>query len=253
MIDDFTAIVHTLPGRTIRVWAIADVHIGSKECDLDGFEKFVKKVASEQDSYIVICGDLANNGIKDSVTNVYDETMPPQSQIEKAVELLTPVSEKILAAVGGNHERRTKKAVDVDVMHYIMCLLRVPELYRPNMAFIRVVLEKGTTCDHYALMLTHGKTANKKKQFVSVVEGVDAVITAHTHTPDVLMPSRIRFATNNKIKVHNVISLTACSWLDPGGYSLAGLYLPQATSRPQCLELPFINSNDIKGVPRVIW
>ena len=253
MIDDFTPIVHRLPGRTIRVWAVADVHIGSKECDLDGFEKFLKKVASEQDSYIALCGDLINNGIKDSLTSVYDETVSPQAQIEKAVDLLTPVAGKILGAVGGNHEHRTKRAVDVDVMNYIMCLLKIPELYRQNMAFIRVNLEKGTTKDHYALMLTHGKTANKKKQFVGVVEGVDAVITAHTHTPDVLMPARIRFNTSNKVTVHNVISLTACSWLQPGGYSLAGLYLPQTTSRPQCLELPFVNSNDIRGVPRVIW
>lgn len=253
MVDDFTAIVHRLPGRTIRVWAVADVHIGAKEANLAEFEKFLAKIAKDPDSYLVLCGDLVNNGIKNSVTSVYDETMPPQAQIEKAVELLTPVAGKILGAVGGNHEHRTKKEVDVDVMHYIMCLLKIPDLYRPNMAFMRIVLERKTTRDHYALMLTHGKTANKKKQFVSIVEGVDAVITAHTHNPDVLMPSRIRFNRANNVSIHNVISLTACSWLDPGGYSLSGLFTPQATSRPQCLELPFVNSNDVKGVPRVIW
>lgn len=43
MISDFTPIVHTLEGRTIRVWAVADVHIGAKECDLDGFKAFCGK------------------------------------------------------------------------------------------------------------------------------------------------------------------------------------------------------------------
>lgn len=255
MLDDFTAIIHTLPGRTIKVWAVADVHIGAKEADIDGFSAFLKRVEKDRDSYLVLCGDLINNGIRcqTSPTDIYNETMPPQAQVDFAAELLMPVADRILGAVGGNHERRTKKAVDVDVMNYIMCLLKIPELYRQNMAFIRINLEKGTTKDHYALMLTHGKTANKKKQFTQIVEGVDACIFAHTHTPDVLMPSRIRFNHANKVTVHNVISLTACSWLQAGGYSLSGLYPPQATRRPQCLELPFVNSNDIMGVPRIIW
>lgn len=31
MLDDFTPIIHQLDGRTIKVWAVADVHIGAKE------------------------------------------------------------------------------------------------------------------------------------------------------------------------------------------------------------------------------
>ena len=41
MLDDFTPIIHELPGRTIKVWAVADVHIGARECDMDGFKRFL--------------------------------------------------------------------------------------------------------------------------------------------------------------------------------------------------------------------
>ena len=255
MIDDFTPIIHRLEGRTIRIWPIADVHIGAKECDLPGFTSFLRRVQADDDSYILLVGDLVDNGIRSasSPTDIYAATLQPEQQIAKAVELLEPVAGKILGAVGGNHERRTTKAVNIDIMSYICSLLHIPELYRPNMAFLRIELSNGNTHDSYAIMMTHGKTANKKKQFTSIVEGVDACIYAHTHTPDIVIPSRIRFNHRNTISFHEVVSLTACSWLHTGGYGLSGLYLPQAVSRPQCLELEFTGSNNRKGQLRVRW
>ena len=255
MLDDFTPIIHKLDGRTIKVWAIADVHIGAKECDLDGFKAFLKRIENDPDSYVCLVGDICNNGLKSAncPTDIYAETMNPSSQIELAAELLEPIKDRILGAVGGNHERRTTKAVNVDIMNYIMCLLRVPEIYRPNMAFIRVNLERGNTKDHYALMITHGKNQTRKKNFTSIVEGIDAAIFAHTHTPDIVFPSRIRLTQNNNVVMHNVIVMTCCSFLKPGGYSLSELYVPQVISRPQCLILEFTGSNAKQGQISVAW
>lgn len=253
MISDFTPIVHKLDGRTIRVWAVADVHIGARECDLDGFEKFIKKVTSEGDSYIVLCGDLISNGIKDSLTNVYDEVIPPQSQVDLAVELLRPIFDKILGCVSGNHERRSKKHVDINPMLYICSLLHIPEVYRENMAFVRINLERGKTKDHYALLLTHGKTANKRRHFAYAVEGVDAIISGHTHDGLVEKPARIVMTTKSNVIIKPLVSMTATSWLDYGGYAARALYLPKTTSNPQYLELPFTGSNSSTGQIRVVW
>ena len=258
MLDDFTPIIHKLRGRTIRLWAVADVHIGSQFSDVAGFEKFLSKIAQDDDSYLVIVGDLLENATRNSVGDVF-QSLPPSTQIDMAVRLLTPIAAKILGVVGGNHERRSKKDVDLDPLYAVCSMLRrsdgssLQDVYRPNMAFMRVRLVRGSIHHSYALMLTHGKTLNKRKQFVNVIEGIDAAITAHTHTPDVLMPSRIRFTENNKVNAHHVVSLCACSWLNPGGYSLSGLLLPQATSRPQCLVLEFPNSNSTNGKIRVEW
>lgn len=254
MIDDFTPIIHRLEGRTIRIWPIADVHLGARECAIGDFQAFLKRIQSDNDSYIVLVGDLLNNATKSSISNVYEETMPPSAQIDCAVELLSPVADRILGAVGGNHERRSKKDVDLDPMYAVMCMLRIQDLYRPNMAFLRIELSNGNTHDSYAIMMTHGKTENKKKQFTSIVEGVDACVYAHTHSPSIQIPaSHIRFNHRNTISFHEVVSLTACSWVRPGGYSLSSLYTPQAVSRPQCLELEFTGSNNRKGQLRVRW
>ena len=254
MLDDFTPIVHRLPGRTVKVWAVADVHIGAKEADVEGFGAFLRKVEADPDSYLMLVGDLLNNGIKDSVTNVYEEVMPPSSQIEVAAELLRPVADRILGCVGGNHELRTRKAVDIDIMHTVMVLLGKGDLYRPNMAFVEVSLMNGGIRDRYALLLTHGKSDAKRKRFQYAVEGVDAVITAHTHDPLVEKPARLVYDSNQKrVTVKPMVSLVATSWLRYGGYAARGMYLPKETSNPQHLVLEYVNSNNRFGRIGVVW
>lgn len=255
MLDDFTPIVHALDGRTIKVWAIADVHIGAKEADIAGFQRFLKRVENDPDSFIVIVGDLLNVGIRSAncPTDIYEETMPVHAQIEKAAELLAPVADRILGCVGGNHEARAKKAVDLDPLFQVMVLIRKPDLYRPNMAFVRVNLGKGNTKDHYALLLVHGKSANAKRKFAYSVEGVDAIISGHTHDPIVEKPARLVFTQRNNVVIRPLVSLTACSWLDYGGYGAANLYLPKSTSDPQALVLEYTASNSIPGQIRVTW
>lgn len=253
MLDDFTPIIHELPGRTIRVWAVADVHIGAKEARLDDFRSFLSKIAQDEDSYLVLCGDLLNFGVKNSVTNVYEETMPPQAQIDYAAELFEPISDRILGVVGGNHEHRGVKEVGLCPLLQVMTILRKSELYRQNIAFMRVNLANGNTKDHYALMLTHGKTAYKKKQLSYAVEGVDAIISGHTHDGLVEKPARISFNQRNVVSMKSIVSLTATSWLDYGGYAARSLLLPKTVCDPQCLVLEYTASNNSKGRIRVAW
>lgn len=253
MISDFTPVIHQLDGRTIRVWAIADVHIGAKECMLNEFSAFLKRIEADPDSYIVICGDLLNNGIKDSLTNVYEETLPPHAQIEKAVELLSPIKDRILGVVGGNHELRSKKSVDLDPLYSACLMLGIGEVYRQNMCFIRVNLKRGNTKEHYSILLIHGKTANKKKHFQYAVEGVDCIISGHTHDGIIEKPARLVFSTYNNVVVKSLISITATSWLDYGGYAARGLYLPKQTGNPQCVEFEFSGTNNRRGQIKVIW
>ena len=253
MIDDLTPIVHELPGRTIRVWAVADVHIGAREADLDGFSAFLARVKASPDDYLVLCGDLLNNGTKDSLTNVYEEVMPPHAQVDKCVELLEPVKDRILGCVGGNHELRSVRAVDLDPCYQVLTLLRIPELYRQNMCFVRVNLVRGKTKDHYALLLVHGKTLNKQKQLSYAIEGVDAIVGAHLHQGQVQKNARLVLSQSNVVTIRPIVNLTATSWLQYGSYAARSLLLPSATSDPQALQLEFTGSNKTRGSIRVVW
>ena len=255
LIDDFTPIIHNMDGRTIRVYAVADVHIGAREADVAGFSRFLKRIERDGDAYLVVCGDVINNGLRSAScpTDIYNETMPPAAQVDEAVRLLAPVADRILGAVGGNHEHRSKKAVDWDPMHEVMVRLGVGDRYRPNMAFIRVRLADGNLHDIYSLMLVHGRSAATKKRFQYAVEGVDAIISAHTHDGLVEKPARLVFSQKNNVVIRPLVSLTATSWVGFGGYAARGLMLPKATSDPQALVLEWTGSNNRQGTIRTIW
>lgn len=108
MLSDYEPIIWELPGRTIRVWAVADVHIGA-DTNLEAFRAFLKRVLADDASYIVICGDMLDNAITGSVASIYGAS--PFQQVEECAELLRPLADagKILGVVGGNHEARTKR------------------------------------------------------------------------------------------------------------------------------------------------
>lgn len=255
MYDDFAPIIHDLDGRTIKVWAVADVHLGSKECALEAFRAFLRRVLDDPDSFIVCCGDIINNGTRDSLTNVYEELIPPSEQVQLAVELFKPLADsgKILGMVSGNHEARSRKAVDLDPTYTIACMLGIPHLCRQNMAFVRVKLRRNGSRDTHNLLLMHGKTENKKRHFSYAVEGVDAIVTGHTHNGLAEKPSRMVFTEKGNVRMKPIVSITATSWLSYGGYGLAAMYMPKVTSDPQALELQFTGSNNSEGRIRVIW
>lgn len=250
MLDDFVPLTHNLQGRTIRVYAVADVHIGSHECDLEGFRAFLRRVLSESDSFIVLCGDVLDNAVCSPAT-VFQGS--PHDAMETAVELLLPLAEdgRILGMVSGNHEQRTSRLADVDISEVLAYRLGVQDVYRQNMAFVRVNLKGNSTQDTYNLLLMHGASKARKDRFH--VEGVDAFISGHTHDPYVSRPARLVFSQKGTIHVKPIVHITCCSFLNYGGYGAAKMYAPKATSCPQSIELEFTNSNNRKGNIRVIW
>lgn len=252
MIDDLVPIKTEMEGRTVRVYAVADVHIGSRQCDLEGFSAFLRKLAADHDAFMVVCGDMFDNAIIGSPGSM-EQTMGPQEAIETCAELLRPVADKVLALVGGNHEARSRKAVDMSPLYAVCCILGIQDRYRESMAFLRISMRggKGKMRRAYDFLLMHGKTANKKRQFT--VEGVDVFVTGHTHDGLVEMPRHIRLTHNGAVMFVDVLHVTATSWLNFGGYASSAMYSPKVTSRPQAIELVWANSNNAPKAVRVVW
>lgn len=255
MLDEFTPIIIDLPCENSQIYCVADVHIGAKECDLDGFKAFCKRVESEPNSYIVLCGDILNNAVKDSLSNIYEERYTPQESKMLAYEILKPLADggKILAAVMGNHEFRSAKMVDLEPMYDVAVMLGIQERYRRYMAFLRLRMRNGNIKDRWNFCIAHGASANKKRRFQ--IEGVDAFITGHTHAPAIEKPAHIAFTHGGKVAVKEVAHITATSWLNYGGYAAQKFYQPQSTGNPQriILQAPKSNRNDNKNRIRVAW
>lgn len=161
MIDDFELIVHKFNDREDRhIYLLGDVHLGAKECLETEFAKFLQMVKDDYAGYLILLGDLLNNGVKSSVTNVYDEVLMPGNAKRQMIEYLEPVSDKILCAVTGNHERRTLREDDMDITYDIMSQLGIEERCRRNIAFLKLQFGKPRssreTNPQYMFACTHG-------------------------------------------------------------------------------------------------
>ena len=256
MLPDTKPIFRKLPGEDAMVYVLGDCHIGAADCDMKGLEAFIDNVADDDNAYLVMVGDILQNSLKSSVGSVYlDQIAPPSAQKEMARQLLWKVKDKVLAAVGGNHEARSLKEVDDDPLYDVFCALGIQSVYRRNMAFLRVKLQEGTIRHSWNFLCMHGKSENKAKNFAYAVEGIDIYCTGHTHTGKVTKPSKLVFTQRGKIVMQDIVHITGTSWLDYSkcGYAATSQLMPTATSSPACVVLEWQNSHKLAKKCHVEW
>ena len=88
----------------IEVYPIGDVHLGAAEHMADAWKQFCDYIIGRPHAYVILIGDLINNGTRTSVTNIFEETMRPSEQKRMMAEMLKPLRDRIIAIIPGNHE-----------------------------------------------------------------------------------------------------------------------------------------------------
>jgi predicted phosphodiesterase len=236
--------------KDVHIYPIADVHLGAAEHMERAWSQFCVDVLNDENAYIILGGDLVNNATKASVSNVYEETMRPREQKKIMVEMLTPLRDRILCAVTGNHERRSMRDVDSDITYDIMCKLDLEHLYRTNVAFVKIQLGKdkyesgvrttGVDRPTYVVCVTHGAGAgamtggavNKSERFGYFLDGVDCIVVGHTHKPFVTQPAKLVVdSRNNTIRSVPFKVVSASSWLAYGGYAAEKMLAPSSHTK----------------------
>lgn len=242
MLTDFTLIQKHFPkNEDILIVPIADVHLGAAEHMESAWREFRTAIQNDENSYIILCGDLINNSTRNSVSNVFDEVMRPREQKRLMTEMLMPLRDRILCAVPGNHEGRSGRDADDDPCYDIMCKLDLEDLYRENMAFLKIQIGKadgnGTRNPTYTFAITHGSgggiltggAVNRAERFGYAIDGVDALISGHVHKPFVSHPGKIKVDTNNnKVSIKPFHVVTCSSWLEYGNYACRKMLLPSS-------------------------
>jgi hypothetical protein len=247
---DFDLIIHEFPERPdLHIHFIADVHLGAQEHMAKNWEYFCGHVLDDPNAYLIIGGDMINNATRNSVSNIFDETMRPREQKRIMAEMLKPLRNRILCALPGNHEGRSGKDADDDPMYDIMCKLDLEDLYRENLAFIKIQMGRkdsdGQKNPTYTLAATHGAgggiytgaAVNRNERFGYVIDGCDALLVAHSHKPFVTQPGKIYIdRSNNKVSIKPFKVIVATSWLEYSGYAARKQLLP-ASHCPQVITL----------------
>lgn len=248
MLSDFEMIVHRLEGNEdITIIPVSDVHLGAREHLRKEWDAFVTSVLDKPRTYLVLGGDLMNNATKTSVSNVFEEVMRPSEAKRQLVTALTPLRERILCGLPGNHERRNRD-VDDDPMYDIMCKLDLEHLYRENMAFVKVGIGSkegwGKRNPTYTFCVAHGHgssiyttaAATKAERFGMAIDGIDCLIVGHTHKPQNAPVGKIKVDLHNdKISVVPWRLVVSTSWLGYAGYAGQKLLTPTVHCPQQIL------------------
>lgn len=246
MLPDFEMVVHQIPTeKDITIVPIYDVHLGSRECKEQEFISFIDSIKDKDNVFVILGGDLIDNGTRNSVTNIFRATMPPSAQKREMAKILEPIRGKILCSVSGNHERRSGKDADDDPVYDIMAKLDIEDRHRENMAFLKIQMGKKNSESGvrtaskyrptYTFCVSHGAgggmlpgaTINRNERFSYVLDGIDAVIVGHSHRPMISQPGKIVVDNrNNKVSIVPFKVIVATSWLDYGDYAMAKLLQP---------------------------
>lgn len=263
MLKDFDMITHNF-NESVVIFPVSDVHFGALEHMQKEWTDFCKLVEQTPNAYIILGGDLVNNNVRTcGFINPYDELVRPREQKKRMVEFLEPIKDRILCAVNGNHEARSIKDDDIDITYDIMAKLDIEDLYRPNVAFMKVSLghrnHDNTPIQSYTFAVTHGAgggiytgaTVNRNERFGNIIEGLDCLIVGHTHKGTVSKPSKIVIdRKNDKVSMSHYTVISMVSWLNYGGYAMQKMLLPAHVADPQKLKLHMNQHN--KRI-EVIW
>ena len=252
MLNDLDLISHDF-ASDITIYPIADVHLGAMEHAETEWQDFLKKVESEN-AYLILAGDLLNNGVRGvGFANPFDEKIRPRDAKKRMVEYLKPIKDRILCVVSGNHERRTFRDDDQDLTYDICTKLDIEELYRENIAYMRlgvgerpVKTRKKTINNIYTFAVTHGAgggiytgaAVNRNERFGNVIDGLDCLVSGHVHKGFVTKPAKIVIDPRaGVVRMSHYTVVSAVSWLNYGGYAARGMLLPAEVCDPQKIHL----------------
>jgi len=245
---------------TVKIQIGADWHIGDAFCKMNEVMEQINDVRENPATYIILNGDLMNNATKTSVSDCYAEQVTPMKQLETAVELLSPIKDKILLMTSGNHEDRTWKEDGIDLSGLIARELGIYDRYTRTAAVLFVRVGNGNTHDHnrqipYSFFVNHGSGGGRKEgakairlaDMASIVD-TDIYIHSHTHLPMVMREQYFRVNPSSyTVTAVDKLFVNTASKLSYGGYGVKYEFRPNSTKMPVIYL-----SGDKKGMEAVL-
>ena len=175
------------PKHFMTLYPLGDWHIGSKQSNIPFVKQIINEVKDDPAAYWCGMGDLMENAVLGSKSDIYTQIMSPSDQMDFIVELLEPIKDKGLFTIAGNHEARTMRIVGLRPEQYISKQLGVPYLGFSVGAVFQ--LSNCKTPNSFNCYFHHswgggylkGSKVNASEKLQQVVRDPDAVFSGHTH------------------------------------------------------------------------
>jgi len=95
-----------------KIFAMGDQQLGHRACDIERLKKDINWVKERPEVLVVLVGDSIDSATRHSKGSPAENDSRPLRQIENFIDLHTPIKDRIIGIVGGNHERRIDAALD---------------------------------------------------------------------------------------------------------------------------------------------
>jgi hypothetical protein len=235
-LSDFQPIICNLP-REIEystIYFAHDIHFGSELFNEKKWNAFKGLIQKDDSAYICWIGDVMENAIPNSKSDMFTQRYSPAEQKEWATEELFDLKDKTIAVVAGNHEyNRTTKASGLYPLYDCCLIAGISERYRNNFAFVDVGV--GTReRDTKQQVRYFGQIQHKAKDIKAVcsadyTDGIDFFASGHDHTPEDKPRAKLVYDSKKKaVYKRNVECLNSGSFCNVGGYGAREAYRPQS-------------------------
>ena len=230
---------------TIKIMNLGDFHLGDSQFDEKLARETIEMIRDTPNMFAFINGDMINNAVRDSVSDIYTEEMTPEKQVDKLVEMFEPIKDKILGITSGNHEIRTYKQVGIDVMRMFAKYLDLEDVYDMEqvLAFISFGQNKHRKDIRHTVSVFVTHQGGTKARLTSMSDIVDADILFRGHYHHAQIHKLDIFKTDSRYKnvkpsTQMFVQNGAC--LKYGGYGAMKGY------RPLTSVFPYVNVSIIK-------
>lgn len=239
-----------LPQSTtnIEILLLGDGHRGSKQFNEKLFLETVNYIKNTPNCYCIVNGDLLDNAIKNSKSNVHLAVESPQESMNWIVDTLKPLAEKekILAIGPGNHEERTERETGTEPTWWIARCLGIEERYFSGIFILYVSMGRNRNrvgkYHTFAIVGGHGaggggtpQSASKKLiDLAQIVVNADVYVMNHFHQQ--MWVPRARYVTDVRTKKHYFLDpllVMGNAFLDfEGSYAETKMYQPSSKRVP---------------------
>jgi predicted phosphodiesterase len=230
----------------IELHTFSDEHLGDPHCDVERLKERIEYVRSNPNAYCIMNGDIVDNATKTSIGDSYSQTLSPMDQIQKAIEIFSPIKDKVLAITQGNHENRTYRKEGIDLSKIVANQFGIPDRYSPTSAllFIRFGKPKKPhvkgrkTC--YTIYALHGSGGGRKEGAKAIrladmasICDADIYIHSHVHLPMIMKQAFYRVdCRNSTAAIVDKLFVNTAANLNYGGYGEAGEFKPNSKETP---------------------
>lgn len=223
--------------NNLQLYILSDMHIGDPHADLPKLKRIIDFIKNSPNMYVILLGDILNTALKTSKSDIYSETLNIMDTQKLALELLTPIKDKILAMTPGNHENRVWREVGVDLSLWLAEKLGLQEKYRNNGIALTIQFGSDNNGRPYRLNIfgQHGAygggrrlgaAMNALEDLDGIVCNADIYIRAHTHQNIQGARKVFTFNENGNITYQNKYYYNSPSVMTYGGYAYDKGYRP---------------------------